>query len=159
MLAKRTFCNDENVLYLCCQLHVTFEHLIMANVTEELNFLCYLIFISVNLKLKSHIYLISSILDSIRLNRLTGCSEVPRHYCTGSFSVRQRASKVPAIIEWYWIVVLIILLFIQYSFHKYLLISHHGLYFPRRYYSEQNEDKYLSSYSIYFSGDRFLLSK
>lgn len=90
VLAKRTFCNDENVLYLCCQLHVAFEHLIMANVTEELNFLFYLIFTSVNLELKSHMCLISSILDSIRLNRLTGYSEVSKHYCTGSFSVRTK---------------------------------------------------------------------
>lgn len=62
----------------------------MANVTEELNFLFYLIFINVNLKLKRHMYLISSILDSIHLNRLPGCSEVPKHYCTGPFSVRTK---------------------------------------------------------------------
>lgn len=59
----------------------------MANVTEGLDFLFYLVFISVNLKRKSHMWLIAIIVDSTALNRLPGCSEVPRHYCIGSYSV------------------------------------------------------------------------
>lgn len=47
----------------------------MANVTEELNFFFYLIFISVNLNLKSCMLLVAILLDSIALNRLTGNSE------------------------------------------------------------------------------------
>lgn len=50
----------------------------MANVTEQLKFPFSLILISINLNLKSHLWLVATILDSAALNRLIGYNEVTR---------------------------------------------------------------------------------